>query len=158
MSSHADVFWGLLDPWRLLYYSFCYLPLTIISLLQSGDFGTIFSWDRFQSVWFAKFWAWAGPRIRERGEAVVLPLLEGRVRDGQVFEKPVMPPVSGVVIEIGPGTGMWASIFSKVEISGAASSSGVAEPKGDGVSKRGRANDVTKVRFPCRSLSSSRIH
>lgn len=145
MGAFAEAFWGLLSPWLFLGCSVYYLPETIISLLQARDFGTLSSWDGFQSVWFAKFWAWAGPNIRQMAGQRVLPLLEGRVRNGQVSEKPVMPAVSGVVIEIGPGSGMWVDIFSKVDTSGDAASATGKSGRSDEARKRGRANDVTKV-------------
>ena len=155
MGAFTEAFLGLIFPWHFMYCSVSYLPSTILSLLGSRDFGTLLSWDALQAVWFARFWSWAGPRVKETAEKRVLPLLEGRVQAGHLHEKPVMPPVSGVVIEIGPGTGMWVDIFSKVDTSGTASASGAAGGKGDEVRKRGKANDVTKVSISS-PLSGSR--
>jgi SAM-dependent methyltransferase len=67
-----------------------------------------------RSAWFGEFWAWAGPLVREGGEANVVPLLEGRVQGGCILEEPPRQGagVGGTVIEIGPGSGQWVSLFS----------------------------------------------
>ncbi|KAK3392183.1 S-adenosyl-L-methionine-dependent methyltransferase [Sordaria brevicollis] len=111
-------FWALLDPWIFLSLSLSYLPQTIISLIRQRRFlallgGPLLS-DDFQSAWFGHFWSWAGPQVRSTAEVNVVPLLEGRVRNGEVVPKSEAhaPGVGGVVLEIGPGSGMWVSLFS----------------------------------------------
>ena len=52
--------------------------------------------------------------MRSNAEANVVPLLEGRVTNGRVVSKKEAhaPGVGGMVLEIGPGSGMWVSLFS----------------------------------------------
>lgn len=140
MGALSDAFWGLLDPWSFMACSLYYLPGTVLSLVRARDWSALFSWDRLQSVWFSRFWAWAGPGVRQTAEKRVLPLLEGRVLGGRAQAVPVVAPVGGVIIEVGPGSGMWVDIFQKVDTSSGA--------KDESLRRRGgtaRANDVTKV-------------
>jgi len=50
------------------------------------------SWDRLKRTWFSHFWGWFGPGYK--------PLFAGNVR-------PVLEKASGVVLDIGPGNGVW---------------------------------------------------
>lgn len=121
LSHLREIFLFLIDPWLFMLQSLSYLPRTILTLLITLDFPVLLSPKRFQAAWFGRFWADAGPGVRETGEARVIPLLEGRVRDGRVLSS---PPVSehkadsnnggirGVVLEVGPGSGLWASVFA----------------------------------------------
>ncbi|KAK3957064.1 hypothetical protein QBC32DRAFT_1432 [Pseudoneurospora amorphoporcata] len=109
---------ALLDPWIFMSLSASYLPTTILSLLRQRRFlallgGPLLS-NQFQSAWFGHFWAWAGPQVRSKAELNVVPLLEGRVTNGQIVSKSEAHAagVGGVVLEIGPGSGMWVSLFS----------------------------------------------
>ncbi|KAM7207605.1 S-adenosyl-L-methionine-dependent methyltransferase [Naviculisporaceae sp. PSN 640] len=102
-------------PWTFMYKSLTYLPGTLYRLISSGDLSTLFSWSRLQSAWFGSFWAWAGPQVRSGAETTVIPLLEGRITAGEVVSSPSLarhPGISGTCLEIGPGSGMWVSIFS----------------------------------------------
>lgn len=129
-----EIFLFLIDPWLFMLQSLAHLPSTILSLLLTLQLSTLLSPSRFQSAWFGRFWATAGPGVRETGEARVIPLLEGRVHNGKVL--PAVPSssssstngsskssraqgLSGVVLEVGPGTGMWASVFATPSIEGA---------------------------------------
>lgn len=79
----------------------------------------------------------------------MIPLLEGRVRDGVVTSEVVSPPVSGVVIEIGAGSGMWADIFSKINTGGSATAatavSGDDNDSVSGVRRRMAGSGITKI-------------
>ena len=101
-------------PWQFMMVSSCYLPGTIVNFVSTGNVGAFFSWDRFQSAWFSRFWDWAGPNVRTSAEAMVVPLLEGRVSNGNIISPSDAhaPGVGGVVLEVGPGSGNWVSIFS----------------------------------------------
>ncbi|KAF3760649.1 S-adenosyl-L-methionine-dependent methyltransferase [Cryphonectria parasitica EP155] len=118
-----EVFLFLIDPWLFMLESLKHLPPTIFSLLLAGHLTTLLHPSRLQSAWFGRFWASAAPGVRETGEARVIPLLQGRVSAGRVLspaaaaddddkDKARASPVSGVVLEVGPGTGMWASVFA----------------------------------------------
>lgn len=132
-----EIFLFLIDPWLFMLQSVTHLPSTILSLLLTLQLSTLLSPSRFQSAWFGRFWATAGPGVRETGEARVIPLLEGRVHDGKVLSSATASAsssspstngsanprgsqgLSGVVLEVGPGTGMWASVFATPSIEGA---------------------------------------
>ncbi|KAG7147170.1 hypothetical protein HYQ46_004003 [Verticillium longisporum] len=68
MTSLWTIFWGLIDPWLFMSCSLYYLPPTILALLRARDVSTLFSWPRLQAAWFGRFWAWAGPGVREGGQ------------------------------------------------------------------------------------------
>ncbi|KAK3680616.1 S-adenosyl-L-methionine-dependent methyltransferase [Podospora appendiculata] len=98
---------ALLFPWRFMLISLTFLPPTLLSLLRAGDARAIFSWPLLQAAWFGRFWSWAGPQVRLGAEELVVQLLEGRVVVGGA-----RGGVGGTVLEIGPGSGNWVSIFS----------------------------------------------
>lgn len=104
-------------PWKFMFKSLTYLPGTLFHALRERDLSTLFSWSKFQAAWFGRFWAWAGPQVRSGAEVTVVPLLEGRVTAGGVIPADDRSSarhqgISGTVLEIGPGSGMWVSIFS----------------------------------------------
>jgi SAM-dependent methyltransferase len=107
------IFFSLAHPWLFMAYSLYYLPGTVLRLIRQGDFATLLSWPRLQSAWFSAFWAWAGPRVRQNAEPRVIPLLDGRVQGGRQVQSPAHPPVSGIVVEVGPGSGMWVDLFRR---------------------------------------------
>ncbi|WYZ41308.1 hypothetical protein EsH8_V_000203 [Colletotrichum jinshuiense] len=139
LAQTTELFWGIVGPWMYLSNAFYYLPGTILRLVRAGDVRTLLSPSRLKDAWFSAFWGWAGPRIRVGQGDRVVALFEGRVTRGQAVEDPVHPPVSGVVLEIGPGTGLWVNIFSKGSKADAA-----ADAK-QGVVRRRVAEGVTKV-------------
>ncbi|KAK2058276.1 methyltransferase domain-containing protein [Colletotrichum caudatum] len=134
-SEISQVFWGLVGPWTFMSYSFYYLPPTILGLIRSADFATLLSPSRLQEVWFSAFWAWAGPQIRAGNADRMIALLEGRITGGSAVEDPVHPPISGVVLEIGAGSGLWVSLFSRGSEKPGASQRGLRRRVAEGVSK-----------------------
>lgn len=90
---------NLFRPLLLMSYSLYYLIPTIIGLILSFEFKTFFSIDGFKDAWFARFWAFFGPRSREVAAPVVMPLLQKNAR--------------GVCLDIGPGTGQWLYLFQR---------------------------------------------
>ncbi|KAG6359360.1 hypothetical protein INS49_012881 [Diaporthe citri] len=118
MAPLTEIFWFLIDPWLFMFQALLVLPSTILRLLLQGQFTTLLSPSKLQSAWFGTFWATAGPGVRETGEARVIPLLEGHVARGNVVKERQHESISGIVIEVGPGTGMWVSVFSKIHTSG----------------------------------------
>ncbi|KAH7148509.1 S-adenosyl-L-methionine-dependent methyltransferase [Dactylonectria macrodidyma] len=109
-----DFFQTLSHPWLFMRVSLRFWPGTVRQLLAKSDFRTLFSPSAFSEVWFGNFWAFVGPQVKASAEKRVVPLLEGRVHDGQVCEEVVGVPIDGLVLEIGAGTGMWADVFAKV--------------------------------------------
>ncbi|KAH7123452.1 S-adenosyl-L-methionine-dependent methyltransferase [Dactylonectria estremocensis] len=104
----------LLRPWMLMGVSGWYFFTTILKLLTSGDLRTLTSWPAFHETWFASFWAHIAPGVKANAEPRVLALLEGRVRDGRIYEEVVEQPVQGIVLEIGAGSGMWVDVFATI--------------------------------------------
>jgi SAM-dependent methyltransferase len=110
--------------------SLSFLPPTVWSLLLARDFGTLLSWSRLRAAWFGRFWAHVAPGVREIAEPAVVPLLQGRVSRGRILPPPHKEnssdkgdkdadeaqsynlPASGTLLEIGPGSGMWTSLFT----------------------------------------------
>ncbi|KAK4121335.1 S-adenosyl-L-methionine-dependent methyltransferase [Parathielavia appendiculata] len=112
---------ALLEPFHFMGSAASYLPSTVMSLILARDFGTLLSWPRLQAAWFGRFWARVGPDVRANAEKNVIPLVQGRVQAGHIHPPPsdnetgtrtAHPPVSGTVLEVGPGSGMWTSLFS----------------------------------------------
>lgn len=115
----------LVDPWLFMFQSLTFLPSTIIRLLVAGNFSALISPSQLQSAWFSSFWSVAGPGVRETGEARVVPLLEGRVKHGKAVTTDgksndgggqSQTRLRGTVLEIGPGTGMWVSLFADPQL------------------------------------------
>ncbi len=132
-----ETFSVLFHPWMFMSLSLYYLPGTVLRLVREGDSGTLTSWPRFQGAWFGAFWSWAGPQVRQNAERRVLPLLEGMVHDGAVTATPVHPPVAGVVLEVGAGSGMWVDVFKNRD--------GGDEGSATTTRRRGTGARVTKV-------------
>lgn len=82
-----------------------FLYSTIWHLYSIGNFSILLSWQKLQYAWFSAFWLWFGPQLRAGNGDHVTALLEGRIEAAQVTDDPVTPPVSGVVLDIGPGRG-----------------------------------------------------
>ncbi|EAQ85727.1 hypothetical protein CHGG_06980 [Chaetomium globosum CBS 148.51] len=114
---------SLLHPFHFMAIALTHLPPTILSALLTGDFGTLLSPSRLRAAWFGRFWAVVGPLVRIHAEPNVIPLLQGRVTHGVVpppttttTSSQPHPPVSGTVLEIGPGSGMWTSLFTPAHL------------------------------------------
>lgn len=134
-----DFFTHLTFPWLFMSISARHIPSTIATLVSNRQWRTLLSPWGFNEALFGNFWATVGPQIKSSAEVRVIPLLEGRVRDGAVQEQAVGPPVSGRVIEVGAGSGMWADVFSKI--------GGAEEQQVDGVRRRGvrPGSGLTKI-------------
>lgn len=90
---------NLLRPLLLMSYSLYYLPITIFDLITTAQFSTLLQIEALKSAWFARFWAWFGPRARDMAAPNVVPLLQNNAR--------------GVCLDIGPGSGQWLYVFAK---------------------------------------------
>lgn len=131
-----DVLMHLIDPWLFMALSASHIPMTISSLFAARQWYLLFTPWGFKEALFGNFWATVGPQIRENaGPNRVVPLLEGKVRDGVVTDKVVATPISGRVIEVGAGTGMWADVFS--EIGGGGAAVAAAKDENKSLTKRG---------------------
>lgn len=105
---------ALLQPWIFMSISVYYLLTTILKLLVTLDFRTLFSRRALNDAWFGAFWVFMGPQARQGAIAWVEALLHGRIKDGRITTKPSMPPIHGVILEIGAGSGMWTSVLADV--------------------------------------------
>ncbi|KAI9170635.1 Methyltransferase-like protein 7B [Paramyrothecium foliicola] len=103
-----------LRPWLLMSFSTFYAGVTIFKLLAAFRFGPLLSWSSFKEEWWGNFWAFMGPRSKADAEGVVEPLLDGRVRRGQILQERVCHSIEGTVLEIGAGNGMWTDVLAKV--------------------------------------------
>ncbi|EHA52234.1 hypothetical protein MCOR02_010880 [Pyricularia oryzae] len=108
-TKYSEIFWWLLDPWQFMFISLSYLPSTAVRLVRTRG---LFSLATLQSEWFSDFWAWAGPGVRDSARPKVIPLLQGRVHAGRAVDHEAHPPASGIVLEVGPGSGMWAGLLA----------------------------------------------
>ncbi|CAF3516747.1 hypothetical protein SNK03_003594 [Fusarium graminearum] len=106
----------LIDPYLFMSIAVRFLPSTILEVIRNKDFRTLLSPSRFKEAWFGNFWAFIGPQVKANAESKVIPLLEGRVKNGRMGDEVVERPINGVVLEIGAGTGMWADVFAKVNV------------------------------------------
>jgi len=55
------------------------------------------SWSAFQHAWFSEFWRYYGPISRENASPKVAPLMRS---------------AHGVILDVGPGSGMWLQFFN----------------------------------------------
>lgn len=104
---------NMIGPWMFIYTNVSHFPEAVKTIIASGEYSKLFSPSEFLAVMFGKFWAAVGPSLKEDFSPRVVPVLEGRVRDGRIVEEQVYEPVSGVVMEIGAGTGMWIDVLAK---------------------------------------------
>ncbi|KAI1085190.1 S-adenosyl-L-methionine-dependent methyltransferase [Whalleya microplaca] len=111
----TDALWGLLDPWLFLATSASYLPRTIITLLRARRLDVLLSPRKLQDAWFGAFWDAVSPRMTADdggGAATISALLEGRTSAGALVDAPAHPGIGGVVLETGPGSGMWVRFLA----------------------------------------------
>ncbi|KAK1255329.1 hypothetical protein MKX08_009324 [Trichoderma sp. CBMAI-0020] len=108
-----DAFIHVIDPWRFMSISFRHIPATIRGLIREKDYGALLSFARFEEALFGTFWATIGPNVKLNAEQRVIPLLEGRIKDGVVHDEVVSTPVYGTVLEVGAGSGMYADVFAR---------------------------------------------
>ena len=87
---------------------------TILELIASDDLRTLFSWSAFHEAWFGNVWSRIAPSSKANAEPLVVALLDGRVHEGRICAEAVEPPVEGIILEIGAGSGMWMDVFAKV--------------------------------------------
>ncbi|KAF5540911.1 phospholipid methyltransferase [Fusarium mexicanum] len=116
LSTLKELLECLTGPYLFMGIAMRFLPGTLLEVIRNRDFRTLFSPSRFKDVWFGNFWAFIGPQVKANAENRVIPLLEGRVRNGHMGDEVIGEPINGVVLEIGAGTGMWADVFAKVNV------------------------------------------
>lgn len=144
-----EAFFTLFYPWIFMSLSARHIPLTVRTLLAEGSFLSLLSPWAFCDALFGHFWATAGPLVKNSAEIRVIPLLEGRVTNGQVSDSVVGTPVGGTVVEIGAGSGNWVDVFLKIntDSSGDTQSTTTTTTGGGGElrNRGGRSNGITKI-------------
>ncbi|EJT46923.1 hypothetical protein A1Q1_04315 [Trichosporon asahii var. asahii CBS 2479] len=101
------------QPLILLAGAVIFFPITVVKLALAQDWGALTSLRAFQDAWFGNMWKVFAPRVREAHEGRIVPLLQGKVRAGIKVPTAKHAPVSGTVIEVGPGTGNWVPCFAE---------------------------------------------
>lgn len=91
----------LIAPLHLLLLSALYLPGTLLSLIQTGQFSALVSPSRIKDAWFARFWSVFGSLMKEDMAPKLAPMLE---------------LAQGIVLDIGPGSGEWIGRFDKEKV------------------------------------------
>lgn len=136
MEEHSllEIAQTLAFPWIFMFQSLSCLPGTLVRLAREGTLishllgrgghGTL------TDTWFSDFWTkLAAPGVRASASASVIPLLAGRVHKGAVVESQDSPPphpaISGTVLEVGPGSGMWASVLARSVFAASSTDDGV---------------------------------
>ncbi|KAK5122535.1 hypothetical protein LTR85_003798 [Meristemomyces frigidus] len=94
----------LLVPPIVLVTSAVTFPYTLLILLLTGRLNTLVSWPKLKHTWFKHFWWWFGPASK--------PLFSADVR-------PLIAQARGVVLDIGPASGIWMRDLGDVAASGA---------------------------------------
>jgi SAM-dependent methyltransferase len=87
----------LLTPLLDMAFSASYIPITIFRLLTTSP-SKLLSWSSFQKARFSNFWAWFGSMMRTNAATVVAPLIRTHA--------------SGVILDIGPGSGEWVYLYA----------------------------------------------
>lgn len=127
MKAAVQFVMGLIGPWFFLWFGFKMMLRTVGSLFREGKASTLFSPSAFLDVFFGNFWAEMAPQFREDFAPNVLPVIEGRMKNGVAMEKPVYEPVHGVVIEVGAGSGNWVNEYARIGNLDGATSGGTRE-------------------------------
>ncbi|KAL4725444.1 hypothetical protein ACLX1H_007593 [Fusarium chlamydosporum] len=137
LSTLKELVEQLIDPYLFMGIAMRFLPSTILEAIRNGDFSTLLSPSKFKEAWWGNFWAFIGPQVKASAENKVIPLLEGRVKNGRMGDEVVERPINGVVLEIGAGTGMWADVFAKVNVG--------VNPEEDELRRRKGESGLTRV-------------
>jgi SAM-dependent methyltransferase len=107
----------MVGPWVFMSMSASFIPRTVRRLARERRWGALVSPSEFSEELFSEFWAWAGPQMKADGEPKrIIPLFEGRVSHGAVHDTVVGTPISGTVIEVGAGNGLWVDTFAKLRV------------------------------------------
>ena len=143
METVKDVLQNLTYPWRFMSISARRIPYTIRTLILEGQWQTLFSLHDFCDALFGNFWAVVAPQVKSNAEMRVIPLLEGRVRNAEVLDHVVGEPVSGRILEIGAGSGMWADVFLKIDTTGQHASA--ENPSDPTMRRRAGTRGISKI-------------
>ncbi|KAK4162663.1 S-adenosyl-L-methionine-dependent methyltransferase [Cladorrhinum sp. PSN259] len=97
-------------PLKFMFISLTFLP----RVLLTSPYSSLYPFSTLKSTWFSAFWSYVGPLVRDSASAQVIPLLSGLTTRGAITAPPSSkksqtphPPISGTVLELGPGSGQW---------------------------------------------------
>ncbi|KAJ0384087.1 hypothetical protein COL922a_009139 [Colletotrichum nupharicola] len=106
----------LIQPWLFMAFSLVYLPVTVAKLVAAGDVKAFLSWSAFKVAWFGNFWVVMGPKAKAGAEPMVFPLLEGRVRGGNVSAQMSGKPLEGSFLKSAPAVACGWTRMSKSSV------------------------------------------
>lgn len=137
ISHMAEILYFLVDPWLFMLMALSFVPGTVTSLVRERKWDVLLSLQRFREACFTRFWAWASAGMSEMGRRRIRPLFEGKVKDGLVVEGRAEDEIakramSGVVIEVGPGPGIWMPLFAEAYNAGHGENDAVDQVNGNG--------------------------
>ncbi|KAK3996682.1 S-adenosyl-L-methionine-dependent methyltransferase [Cladorrhinum sp. PSN332] len=110
-------------PFKFMFLSLTFLP----RVLLTSPYSDLYPISTLKSTWFSAFWTHVGPLVRESASPSVIPLLSGMITRGAMTFPPSSksassssssssqtphPPISGTVLELGPGSGQWLPTLS----------------------------------------------
>lgn len=120
----------LVMPWLFMGYAALHIPRAIYDTVRNGQWSNFSSPYNFSDAIFATFWTTIGPQIKQDCLPTTLPLLQGRMKNGRVVDDPAYPPIHGIVMEVGAGSGMWLDVLQGIRDEQVASSTTGHDNKG----------------------------
>lgn len=99
-SASAPTRLSLFRPLLLILYATGFAFETVLESVRTHHPERLAGVAAFKKAWFARFWAWLGPRNREGAARHVLPLLR---------------KARGVCLDVGPGTGEWLDLYARAQ-------------------------------------------
>ncbi|KAM3475953.1 hypothetical protein MY8738_007184 [Beauveria namnaoensis] len=138
---------AMIGPWIFIGMAVAHFPQAFMSIVSSGQYSKLLSPSEFLAVAFGQFWGTVGPEIKEDFKPRVVPVLEGRVRDGKIVQEPVSEPISGVVMEVGAGSGMWSDVLAGFTAVGSSDFGAADGPASNLRKRKTNASDggITKI-------------
>lgn len=112
----SEVIASHIGPWLFMLLALRHLPGTIARAARTDGPLALLRLSALRDAWFFDFWSTVSRDIRAGGGEMVTALLRGRVREGAVIseqEPAAHPSLSGTVLEIGAGTGLWSSLLAR---------------------------------------------
>lgn len=101
-------------PWVMMGLAALHAPKAIYDSIRDRQWSNFGGLYNFSDAIFATLWTTIGPIIKNVARKPTQSLLEGRIHKGKIVDQPAYPPIHGVVMEIGAGSGMWADVLAQI--------------------------------------------